>query len=182
MLALGIIVTLMWTIPVFVFGAQTTLQPPPTPTPMYTPTPVATPTPELLPPPIPLEPENGASFVGGPVVLKWQWDRPRTPDEVFSVRVYREGETKPCHHAQARDLEYWGDLTYCTAGKHYWGVALARRLCSDEADERCWQDLSEPSAERWIYYTPGEEPWTWPSPGDDDDDDGGDDGTGELPR
>jgi len=140
-------------------------QVPTTPTPMYTPTPTATPTPELLPPPIPLEPENGASFIGGPVILKWRWDRPREEDEVFSVRVHRDGEAKPCHHAQARDLEYWGDLTYCTEGKHYWSVALARRLCSDEADARCWQNLSKPSEERWIHYVPGEEPWTWPTPG-----------------
>jgi len=146
---------------------------PPTPTPMYTPTPTVTPTPVLLPPPILTEPENGAAFLGGVVILRWQWDRPRTPDEVFSVQVHREGETKLCHHSQAQDLEWRGSLiSYCTAGTHYWGVALARRLCADEADERCWQTLSEPSAERWFYYVPGDEPWTWPTPSGKDDDEG----------
>jgi type II secretory pathway pseudopilin PulG len=141
-------------------------QAPPTPTPMYTPTPTITPTPALLPPPILLEPQNGASFIGEPVLLKWQWDRPRAPDEVFSVRVRREGETKLCHHAQAKDLEYKGSLTYCTAGNHYWGVALVRDLAPwlPEDDENRWQDLSEPSDERWFYYVPPEEPWTLPIP------------------
>jgi hypothetical protein len=136
------------------------IQAPSTPTPMYTPTPTETPTPELLPAPILTEPENGASFIG-PVLLKWQWDKPRAPDELFSVRVYREGETEPCHHAQARDTQYWGDLTRCNAGKHYWSVALVRDLAPwlPEDDENRWQNLSRPSEEQCIYYTPGEEPW-----------------------
>jgi hypothetical protein len=139
-----------------------------------TPTPVATPTPTLLPPPILIEPEDGATFIGGPVILKWQWDyRPRAPDEIFSLRVRREGETEPCHHYQPRDLEYWGDLFgYCSEGKHYWGVTLIRELCTDCPEEERWQDLSEPSEERWFHYVPGEEPWTWPTPDSGDDDDG----------
>jgi hypothetical protein len=138
----------------------------PMPIPTHMPIPVAAPIPELLPPPIPLEPENGASFIGEPVLLRWQWDRPRAPNEVFSVRVRREGETRVCHHAQAKDLEYKGSLTYCTAGTHYWSVALVRDLAPwlPEDDENRWQDLSEPSEERWIYYVPPEEPWTWPIP------------------
>jgi hypothetical protein len=161
-------------------------QPSPVPTPMYTPTPTPTPTPDLLPPPIPLEPENGAAFIGGPVILKWKLadDRPLGPDELFSLRMRKEGETRICHHDQARDMEYWGDpLSYCTAGKLYWGVTLVRELCTDCPEEERWQELSEPSEareERWIYYTPGEEPWAWPTP--DDGDDGDDDGGGGVWR
>ena len=150
---------------------------PPTPTSM--PTPTATPTPTLLPPPIPLEPENGAAFLGEPPLLKWQWDRPRAPDEVFAVRVRREGETRLCHHDKADKPEYRASLSYCTAGTHYWSVALVRDLDPrlPEEDINRWQDLSESSAERWFYYVPAEEPWTWPPPPGDDDDDGG----GEAP-
>jgi len=149
-------------------------QVPPTPTPMYTPTPIATPTPELLPPPILTEPENGAAFLGGPVILRWQWDRPRATDEVFSVRVRGEGETQPCHHAQAKDLEWRGSLSYCTAGTHYWGVALVRDLAPwlPEKYENRWQNLSEPSEERWFYYVPSEEPWTWPTPPSEEEEPG----------
>jgi hypothetical protein len=128
------------------------------PTPMHTSTPTVTPTPELLPAPILLEPENEASFIGA-VLLKWQWDRPLAQDEYFSLRVYKEGEAQPCHHTQVPALEYCGDLTYCSGGKHYWSVALVRKLCEDCPEEERWQNLSEPSEERWIYYTPGEEPW-----------------------
>ena len=143
-----------------------TAQAPPTPTPMHTPTPTETPTPELLPPPIPLEPENGACFLGEPVTFRWQWNRPRASDEVFSVRVRREGETRLCHHDKADKPEYKGSLSYCTAGTHYWSVALVRDLRPwlPEEDINRWQDLSEPSdkyeeLERWFYYVPGEEPW-----------------------
>jgi len=141
-------------------------QAPPMPTPIHTPIPVVTPTPDLLPPPIPLEPENGASFIGEPALLKWQWDRPRATNEVFSVRVRRKGETRVCHHAQAKDLEYKGSLTYCTAGTHYWSVALVRDLDPGlpEEDMNRWQNLSTPSEERWFYYVPPVEPWTWPIP------------------
>lgn len=142
---------------------------PPTPTPMHTPAPIATPVPTLLPPPIPLEPENGAAFLGEPATLKWQWDyRSRAPNEVFSVRVRREGETRLCHHDKADKPEYKASLSYCTAGTHYWSVALVRDLRPwlSEEDINRWQDLSTPSAERWFYYVPGEEPWTWPTPDD----------------
>ena len=156
-------------------------QVPPTPTPMYTLTPTATPTPELLPPPIPLEPENGAAFLGEPADLKWQWDRPRATDEVFSVRVRREGETKFCHHDKADKPEYKASLSYCTAGTHYWSVALVWDLAPwlPEDDVNRWQDLSEPSEERWFYYVPPDEPWTWPAPTPIPS--GGGDGTGGFP-
>jgi hypothetical protein len=148
-----------------------------TPTPVHTPTPTLTPTPELLPPPIPLKPENGAAFIGGPVILKWKLadDRPLGPGELFSLQMHKEGEARICHHYQPRDMEYWGDpISYCTEGKLYWSVTLIRELCTDCPEEERWQELSEPSEEReerWIYYVPGEEPWTWPTPvvGDDDD-------------
>jgi hypothetical protein len=135
-----------------------------TPTPTNTAT--VTPTPTLLPPPIPLEPENGAAFLGEPADLKWQWDyRPRATDEVFSVRVRREGETRLCHHDKADKPEYKASLSYCTAGTHYWSVALVRDVAPwlPEDDINRWQNLSEESAERWFYYVPGEEPWTWPA-------------------
>ena len=151
-----------------------------------TPTPTATPTLELLPPPILLEPENGARFIGL-VLLKWQWDSQLAKDQYFSLRVRSEGE-EDCHHSQVQGPEYSGGLTYCSAGKHYWRVALVRKLCKDspdEYDEKCWENLSESSEERWIDYTPGEEE-QWeptPPPGDDDDDDdgGGGDGGGWRP-
>jgi hypothetical protein len=134
----------------------------------HTPTPTLTPTPELLPPPIPLEPENGAAFLGEPALLRWQWDRPRAPNEVFSVRVRREGQTRLCHHDKADKPEYKASLSYCTAGTHYWSVALVRDLDPSlpEEDLDRWQELSESSEERWFYYVPGEEPWTWPTPDD----------------
>jgi hypothetical protein len=141
-------------------------QPPPTPTPTATPTPIVTPTPTPLPPPIPLKPENGAAFLGEPADLKWQWDRPRESGEVFSVRVRREGEERLCHHDKADKPEYKASLSYCTAGTHYWSVALVRDLDPGlpEEDLARWQELSEPSEERWFYYVPAEEPWTWPTP------------------
>jgi len=149
-------------------------QVPPTPTPMHTPTPAVTPTPTLLPPPILLEPETGAAFLGEPPPLKWQWDRPRAPNEVFAVRVRREGETRLCHHDKADKPEYKASLSYCTAGTHYWSIALIRDIAPwlPENDLNRWETLSETSAERWFYYVPAEEPWTWPTPPGDDDDDG----------
>jgi len=162
-------------------------QAPPTPTPMYTPTPTPTPTPALLPPPILLEPENGGSFIAEPVLFKWQWDEPLAQDEYFSLRVCREKECKgeeiePCHHNQVQNLEYWGDLTHCSDGEHYWGVALVRKLCENCPEEEKWQDLSETSAERWIHYTPGEEPWLPPPPTPDDGDGDGNGDGGPPPK
>ena len=146
-------------------------QAPPTPTPMYTPTPTPTSMPGLLPPPILLAPANGESFIGGIVTFRWQWDyRPLEQDELFSLRVCREGETKPCHHAQIHGFEYSGSLSYCSAGKHYWQVALVGKLCEDCPEHQKWQDLSESSEQRWVYYTPGEEPWEPPPPPDKDKD------------
>jgi hypothetical protein len=142
----------------------------PTPTATFTPTPTGTPTPTptptLLPPPTPLAPASGECFLGGSVTFRWQLDYgPLAQDEIFSLRVCREGETEPCHHDKIQDLEYTGHLSYCTAGKHYWSVALVRQLCEDCPEEDKWQTLSEPSEVRWIYYTPGdEEPWTRPTP------------------
>ena len=82
------------------------------------------------------------------------------------MRVRREGDTKLCHHDKAEGLEYKGSLSYCTAGTHYWSVVLVRDLRPwlPEEDIDRWQDLSEPSEERWFYYVPSEEPWTWPTP------------------
>jgi len=145
-------------------------QAPPTPTPTCTPSPTPTSTPGLLPPPIPSAPANGESFIGGIVTFRWQWDRPLEQDEFFSLRVSREGETEPCHHAQVHGFEYSGGLSYCSAGKHYWQVALVRQLCEDCPEENKWQRISEPSEEQWIYYTPGEEPWELPPPPDKDKD------------
>jgi tetratricopeptide (TPR) repeat protein len=138
----------------------------PTPTLMYTPTPAVTLTPTPLPPPILLEPENGASFIGEPVILRWRWDRPLAQDENFSLRVYKEGELEVCHHTLVHALEYTGDLSYCSEGTLYWSVALVRELCKDCPEEGRWQLASEPSAERWIYYTPGEELWEPPMNGE----------------
>lgn len=162
----------------------------PTPTPTFTPTPIpptstptVTPTPTLLPPPTPLAPANGECFVGAPVTFRWQLDyRPLEQNEIFSLRVYREGETEPCHHDKTQGLEYSRYLSYCSTGKHYWRVALVRQLCEDCPEEEKWQPLSEPSEERWIYYTPpGEEVWVPPPPlGEEEEEEGG--GTGGSPR
>jgi len=140
-------------------GVPVIQAPPPTPTSTYVPTLTVTPIPELLPAPILLEPANGASFIG-PVIFRWQWDYgPLGQDEFFSLQVYREGEKEPCHHSQVQGLEYFGELTHCSAGKHYWGVAVVRKLCEDCPGEKKWEKVSEPSTRRWIDYTPGEEPW-----------------------
>lgn len=153
----------------------------PTPTPTGTPTP--TPTPTLLPPPTPLAPESGECFLGGSVTFRWQLDYgPLAQDEIFSLRVCREGEIEPCHHDKTKGLEYSSHLSYCTAGKHYWSVALVRQLCKHCPEEDKWQPLSKPSEERAIYYTPSDEPWKPPPPpGDDDDDDDDNGGGGGVP-
>jgi len=146
-----------------------TFTPTSTATPTPTNTPTVTPTPTLLPPPIPLAPANGECFIGGNITFRWQWNRPLAPDEFFSLRVYREGETEPCHHDKTEGLKYSGHLSYCSAGWHYWRVALVRGpFCTDCPEEERWQKVSEPSAEQSIYYTPGEEPWVRPPPPDDD--------------
>ena len=59
------------------------------------------------------------------------------------------------------------------------GVGEVLKVVTDdpgaEEDIKRWQNISESSEERWFYYVPPDEPWTWPTPvsGDDDDDDHG---------
>jgi hypothetical protein len=122
---------------------------PPTPISANTPTPWPT----LLPPPALLNPE-GDSFIG-PVLLSWYWDRSLTQDEFFALRVRKEEEIEPCHHSQVQEPKYWGDLPNCSAGKLYWYVSVVRQLCRDcPIEEQMWEELTEQSWERSIYYWP----------------------------
>jgi hypothetical protein len=133
-------------------------QAPPTPTPAHTPTPTVTPTPEFYPAPIPLEPKDGASLTGW-VSLRWQWEGQLKEGEYFSVRVWKEGETEPCHYTQVKDREYSGGLSFCAHdGKHYWSVCVVEK--TEEGPLPVWENRSKDSDRRWFYFNPGEEePW-----------------------
>ncbi|MFX1476301.1 MAG: SH3 domain-containing protein, partial [Promethearchaeota archaeon] len=130
-------------------------QAPPIPTPIPVPAPIAIPIPRaapaLLPAPTLLEPGDAARFLGHRSVrFTWEWSRPLGENEYFSVRIRPEGDPTPpaCCHPHTQEAQHRGNLYGCTTGKHYWSVAVARKL--DGPDE--WEPVSEASEERWFDF------------------------------
>ncbi len=88
-------------------------------------------------------PQNGTSFSDiSQMQLEWRWHRPLAPDEVFDVRVWREGEP-PYGIAWTTDslfdLRHW--LLRQGTGTYYWAIAVLET--SFENDQQSFVEISD---------------------------------------
>jgi hypothetical protein len=93
----------------------------------------------------------------GIVQFTWEWEvRPLAEDEYFSVRIRPERARSedpiptPCWHSVIKDFQYHGNISdYCTNGRHYWSVIVAREAPESPTG---WEEVSVISEERWFDF------------------------------
>jgi serine/threonine protein phosphatase PrpC len=121
-----------------------------------------TPAPELEPAPTPIAPyEEEAIYQQENSVLVWQWYRRVSPNELYEIRIWREG-TEPPERGNIRtgQRQYDFGLPLDQTGKHYWDVRVIR-----ETDDQESMIISLPSEQRSFWWMgPRVQPDT-PTPG-----------------
>jgi protein phosphatase len=106
--------------------------------------------------------DDEAIYEGDNNRLVWQWHRQLRADEIFEVRIWKEGAEVPARGAiQTSVMEPRFGVPFGQAGKYFWSVAAARRTLSDVELVSAW---SEAHFFWWMGPRPSKPPTPTPVP------------------